>query len=116
MRARGATKQEKAARPKLTEVVAPEQWPAWTVEKRQISELSDHPKNVRIHPVNQLKQLDQSFAEHGTVRQLVVNEAGQILAGHGSRESLLHLHGDIEVPVVVVRGWTDAQERAFMIR
>ena len=116
MKKRGANRQEKAARRKPSEMVAPEQWPAWIVEKRRISELSDHPRNVRIHPVSQLKQLDQSFAEHGAVRPMVINEAGQILAGHGSRDSLLHLHGDIEVPVVVTRGWSDEQQRAFMLR
>lgn len=117
MAKRGASKQEKAARGKPAAVVAPEAWPAWNVERRRISTLTDHPSNVRTHPVAQLANLDASFAEHGAVRPLVVNAKGQILAGHGSRDSLLHLYGDIEIPVISTPAhWTEAQERAFMLR
>lgn len=112
-----ATASEKAARPRPA-AIAPDQWPAnRPIEQWPADKLKPHPDNVRNHPVAQLLVLDASFAEHGVVKPFVINAEGYILAGHGGCLSVDHLHGKgITLPCVVVRGWTPAQERAFMIR
>lgn len=112
-----ATASEKAARPRPA-ALAPAQWPAnQPIEQWAADKLRPHPDNVRRHPVAQLLVLDESFAEHGVVKPFVINGDGLILAGHGGCLSVDHLHGKgITLPCIVVRGWTPAQERAFMIR
>ena len=113
-----ASKAEKAARPVPAVVVAPAQWPAnQPIEQWQAEKLQRHPDNVRRHPVAQLLALDESFAEHGVVKPFVINAEGFILAGNGSCDSVEHLHGKgVTIPCIVLRGWTRAQQEAFMLR
>lgn len=113
---RGASKQEKAARAKPAPKVSLEASPARQVVLRKIGELRENPRNVKTHPVGQLKVLDESFGDHGQVKPLVINEQGVLLAGHGSRDALLHLFGaDAEVACVIVRQ-DETMQRKFMLR
>lgn len=98
--------------------VAPDQWAALNVERWPIANLKPHPKNVRVHPAAQLDELRESFAEHGVVKPFVIDEGGTILSGHGSTEALRAFAGQgvTELPVVVVRGWSEDQKLKFMLR
>lgn len=60
------------------------------IHEREIVPLADlkpHPRNYRRHPDDQLRHLDQSLAEHGMYRNIVVARDGTILAGHGVAEA-----------------------------
>jgi DNA modification methylase len=97
---------------------APEQWPAGTVQWVELVWLKPHPRNARTHSAAQIEQLVASIAEHGFAKvSIVADEDGVTLAGHGNVMALKRFGGQItKVPVTIVRGWTDEQKRAFMLR
>lgn len=111
-------KKAKVSRVTPALAVEPEQWPAYTVERWPLDQLKPHPRNVNKHPASQLEELRASFAEHGVVKPFVVREDGVILAGHGGTEALqiYRERGVTHVPVVVARGWSEEQQRKFMLR
>jgi DNA modification methylase len=107
-----------AATPVPALLIAPEQWPAGALQWVNLSWLKPHPRNARTHSAAQIEQLVASIAEHGFAKvSIVADEDGVILAGHGNVLALKRFGAQItKVPVTIVRGWTDEQKRAFMLR
>jgi DNA modification methylase len=89
-------------------------WPADNVERWQISKLIPNARNARTHSENQVDQIAASIREWGWTSPVLVNEAGVIIAGHGRVRAAKKL-GLTEVPVMVARGWTNAQIRAYAL-
>jgi ParB-like chromosome segregation protein Spo0J len=108
----------KPGRPLPPLQVEPEQWPAWAVERRRLSDLKPHPRNVRTHSQKQIEEICASIAEHGFAKlSIVADESDVILAGHGNVQALKRFGEQIaDVPVTVVRGWTEEQKMLFMLR
>jgi ParB-like chromosome segregation protein Spo0J len=52
--------------------------------------------------------------EWGWTTPVLVDEAGSIIAGHGRVMAAQHL-GLAEIPVMVARGWTEVQKRAYVL-
>ena len=50
--------------------------------------------------------------EWGWTNPVLVDEAGMIIAGHGRILAARKL-GIAEVPVMIARGWSEAQKRAY---
>jgi DNA modification methylase len=110
-------KKAKPARPVPKMKIPPAQWAGFTVERRALSQLKPHPRNAKRHPQEQVELLTESFAEHGVVRPFVIDENDVILAGHGGTAGVGRFGAQVaEVPVVVVRGWSEEQKLAFMLR
>jgi DNA modification methylase len=59
-------------------------------------------------------QIAASIREWGWTTPVLVDEAGGIIAGHG-RVMAARTLGIAEVPVMVARGWTDAQKKAYVL-
>src|SRR5687768_14903372 len=89
-------------------------WPADNVEHWQISKLIPNARNARTHSEAQVDQIAASIREWGWTSPVLVNEAGVIIAGHGRLRAAKKL-GLTEVPVMVARGWTNAQIRAYAL-
>jgi hypothetical protein len=89
-------------------------WPADQVERRAISSLTPCARNARQHSDAQISQLMASIREWGWTMPILVDELGSIIAGHG-RVLAGELLGLDQVPVMVARGWTEAQKRAYLI-
>jgi ParB-like chromosome segregation protein Spo0J len=89
-------------------------WPADAVERRPIGTLIPSAQNARTHSDEQVAQIAASIREWGFTMPVLVDEAGSIIAGHGRVLGALRL-GLAEVPVVVARGWSEAQKRAYRI-
>jgi ParB-like chromosome segregation protein Spo0J len=89
-------------------------WPADQVERRPIGELIPSARNARQHSDAQISQLMASIREWGWTMPILIDEVGSIIAGHG-RVRAGELLGLGEVPVMVARGWTEAQKRAYLI-
>jgi DNA modification methylase len=89
-------------------------WPADTVERRPVADLIPFARNARTHSDAQVAQIAAAIVEFGWTSAILIDEASQIIAGHGrllaARKLGLH-----EVPVVVARGWSDARKRAYVI-
>ena len=88
--------------------------PADKVEKRLVASLIPYARNSRTHSDEQVSQIAASIKEWGWTIPILVDESGQIIAGHGRIQAarLLRLE---EVPVMVAKGWTDAQKRAYVL-
>src|SRR4051812_4319538 len=89
-------------------------WPADRVERWPIDRLIPYAKNSRTHSEAQIAQLAASMREWGWTNPVLADEAGGVIAGAGRILAARQL-GYAEVPVMVARGWSDAQKRAYVI-
>lgn len=81
---------------------------------RPTGSLVPHAKNARTHNEAQIEQIAASMQEWGWTNPVLVDEAGVILAGHGRVLAAQKL-GYAEVPVMMARGWSEAQKQAYLI-
>jgi hypothetical protein len=89
-------------------------WPADQVERWPIDRLIPYVKNSRTHSDAQIAQIAASTKEWGWTNPVLADEAGGVIAGAGRILAARQL-GYAEVPVMVARGWSDAQKRAYVI-
>lgn len=89
-------------------------WPADAVERRAVSALVPNPRNARKHGPAQIAEIAGLIREWGWTVPILVDDKDGIIAGHGRWLAAQRL-GIADVPVVVARGWSDAQKRAYMI-
>lgn len=90
------------------------EWPADKVERRKVSELVPYARNARTHSDAQVRQIAASIEEWGLTNPILVDENGGLIAGHGRLMAADKL-GIKDVPVMVARGWTDAQKKAYIL-
>ena len=95
-------------------------WPADRVERRPVQHLVADARNARIHTDAQVTQIAASMVEWGWTNPVLIDEDGTIIAGHGrilaARKLLDAGHADFATaPVMVARGWTEAQRRAYVL-
>jgi DNA modification methylase len=100
--------------PQKSKPSAEKAWPSDQVEKRPIEGLIPYARNARTHSDAQIAQIAASIREWGWTNPVLVAEDGTIIAGHGRVLAARQL-GITEVPVMVARGWTEAQKRAYVI-
>jgi DNA modification methylase len=89
-------------------------WPADHVERRPVASLIPYARNARTHSEAQVAQIAASIREWGWTMPVLADEAGGLIAGHGRVLAAQKL-GLADVPVMVARGWTDAQKRAYVL-
>ena len=90
------------------------QWPADAIERRPLAALVPYARNARTHSDEQIAQIAASITEWGWTMPILVDEGGMIIAGHGRVLAAARL-GIGEVPVMIARGWSDAQKRAYVL-
>lgn len=86
-----------------------ENWPETKREIRPLSKIYPHPKNPRTHPPAQLALLSALLKKYGPDQDIVVDEDGVILKGHG-RHAAATLGGLREFPVTVRFGLSEAEK------
>ena len=91
-----------------------EKWPADKVERISIDKLIPYARNARTHSDAQVAQIAASIKEWGWTSPVLVDETGQIIAGHGRVMAARQL-GLKEVPVMTATGWTEAQKKAYVL-
>ena len=84
------------------------------VEKLQTTSLTIDPRNPRTHSKKQVSQIAASIREFGFVNPVLVDEANQLIAGHGRLAAARQL-GLERVPAIRLRHLTNAQKRALAI-
>jgi DNA modification methylase len=89
-------------------------WPADAVERRNIADLIPYARNSRTHSDTQVTQIAASMKEWGWTNPVLIDEDGMIIAGHGRVLAGKKLGYD-EVPVMVARGWSQSQKKAYII-
>jgi DNA modification methylase len=89
-------------------------WPADKVERRPIAKLTPYAKNARTHSDKQVDQIAASIREFGFTVPVLIDPKGEIIAGHGRVMAAERL-GLLDLPVMVAKGWSAAQKRAYVI-
>jgi len=81
---------------------------------RGIGELVPYANNAKIHGEEQITKLRASLREFGFVTPVLIDEAGNIIAGHG-RVMAARAEGMTEVPCVLAEGLSEAQRKAYIL-
>lgn len=81
---------------------------------RRLRDLKDFENNPRQHSKRQVRRLAKIIQDLGFLGVLVIDEHGQILAGHARREAAL-MAGMEEVDCLVVEHLAEEQKRAFVL-
>lgn len=89
-------------------------WPADHVERRPIAALVPYANNSRSHSSAQIGQIAASIKQWGWTVPVLVDEAGGLIAGH-ARIAAARLLGIADAPVMVARGWSEDQKRAYVL-
>lgn len=84
------------------------------VEIVQRATLRPNPRNARTHSKKQINQIAASIRKFGFIVPIIIDDEGNIVAGHGRLEAAAEL-GLAQVPIIRVRFLTDADRRAFAI-
>lgn len=114
MAKQSGTSSGKASTPPHGNVSNPDEWPAAKVESRDLKQLVPYARNARTHTDEQILKIAASIEEWGWTNPVLISDDNTIIAGHGRVLAVDRL-GIEAVPVVVARGWTDAQRRAYVI-
>ena len=89
-------------------------WPADTVERWAINRLTVYPENARMHSAGQIAQIAASIREWGFTVPVLVDEDGTLIAGHARTQAAEQI-GLTSVPVMVARGWSAKQIKAYRL-
>jgi DNA modification methylase len=76
--------------------------------------LKPNPRNARTHSKKQIRQIADSIDVYGFVVPVLIDENGMILTGHGRLEAA-KLRGLSKVPVIVLKGLSEAKKRALLL-
>jgi hypothetical protein len=92
----------------------PTPWPADAIERRAVAALIPYARNARRHRPSQVAEIAASIKEWGWTVPILIDERDAIIAGHGRVLAAERLAID-DVPVVIARGWTEQQKRAYRL-
>ncbi len=81
---------------------------------RDIDGLRPAPRNARTHTRKQIRQIVDSISRFGFTSPVLVDETGQILAGHGRVQAARQL-GMRQVPVLCVGDLTPVERKAYLL-
>jgi DNA modification methylase len=84
------------------------------IEYRAVADLGVYERNTRTHSKKQIQQIAASVREFGFVNPIIVDENGEVIAGHG-RLAAAKLLGLEKVPVVHLDHLSAEQKRAYRI-
>jgi DNA modification methylase len=90
------------------------EWPADKVERTPLDRLIPYARNARTHSNGQVAQIAASIRAWGWTVPVLTDEDGMIIAGH-CRVLAARQLGLKEAPVMVARGWSEAQKRAYVL-
>ena len=89
-------------------------WAANTIEWWDIDRLLPYANNARQHTDTDVELIAKAFLEFGWTFPVLVAEDGTIIAGHCRTEAARKL-GLKTTPVIVARGWSEAQIRSYRV-
>ena len=84
------------------------------IENLNISDLKPWTKNARTHSKKQIKQLAASIENFGFTNPVLIDDANNILAGHGRIAGAKQL-GMMQVPCVRLSHMSPAQKQAYVL-
>lgn len=84
------------------------------IEYVEINKLVPYSNNGKKHPQKQVNQIAASIRQFGFISPMIVDERGEIIAGHGRYEAAILL-GLKRVPVIRVENLTPAETKAYRL-
>jgi hypothetical protein len=84
------------------------------VQTMPLDQIKPNPRNPKTHSGKQIRQIANSIVGFGFTNPLLIDEHGELIAGHG-RYQAAKLLGLTTVPVIVVDGLSRAKRRALAI-
>ena len=84
------------------------------IVQKPIQELRPYPNNARTHSKKQITQIAKSISKFGFCNPVLVDDSGQILAGHGRVEAA-KLLGIDTVPTCRLSHLSDAEKCAYVL-
>ncbi|MBS7790291.1 site-specific DNA-methyltransferase [Roseococcus sp. SDR] len=92
----------------------PDLWQAAAVEQRPLASLLPYAANARTHSREQVQQIAGSIAQFGFVNPVLVDQQGEIIAGHGRVLAAKALGLDT-APTIVLGHLTETEVRALRL-
>src|SRR6202048_4530180 len=89
-------------------------WSAERIEQWPIERLIPYANNARLHSEADIDKLAAAIGKWGWTRPVVVDEEGNLLAGHGRPRAAAKL-GLTSIPVIVANGWSEEDKRAYRL-
>src|SRR5437667_11874591 len=89
-------------------------WPADRVERWPIERLIPYANNARLHSAADLEKIAASIRKWGWTMPVLTDEDGVPIAGH-ARVGAAALLGLTSIPVIVARGWSEEEKRAYRL-
>jgi ParB-like chromosome segregation protein Spo0J len=89
-------------------------WNASEIKQMPVSDLIPYDRNPRSHPDSQIDELANSISEWGFTVPILIDDGGNVIAGHGRLYAAQKL-GYEAVPAIVTEGWTEEQKKAYVI-
>lgn len=84
------------------------------IEYTAVRELRPHTNNARTHSRKQIQQIANSIKKFGFCNPVLIDDAKQIIAGHGRVEAA-KLLGIDAVPTCQLSHLSDADKRAYIL-
>src|SRR5712675_2334662 len=89
-------------------------WPADRLERWPIERLIPYANNSRLHSEVDLDKIGAAILNWGWTMPVLADEEGVLLAGHARVHAATRL-GLADVPVVIARGWSEDEKRAYRL-
>src|SRR5258708_9149614 len=89
-------------------------WPADRVERWPIERLIPYATNPRLHTAADIDKIAASIVEFGWTMPVLVDEKGIVIAGAARIAAAAKLRHK-SIPVIVARGWSEEQKRAYRL-
>src|ERR1700722_4411420 len=84
------------------------------IEIIQVERLTPYSGNVRTHSKTQTRQIAKSIERFGHTNPILIDDGGQIIAGHGRIEAA-KLLGIVSVPALRLSHLSRADQRAYVL-
>src|SRR6267142_3683894 len=98
----------------LAEAASARPWPAERIELWPIERLIPYTNHARLHSEADIDKLSDSIRTWGWTMPALVDEEGNLLAGQLRFAAAAKL-GLKSIPVIVARGWSEAEKRAYRL-
>ena len=89
-------------------------WPADRVERWPIERLIPYATNPRVHTEADIDKIAASMVEFGWTMPVLVDEKGIVIVGAARVAAAAKLRQQ-SIPVIVARGWSEEQKRAYRL-
>ena len=80
----------------------------------KVAEITPYSRNARNHSPEQVAQIIASINEFGFTSPILIDETGNLIAGHGRLAAARQL-GMVELPAIAIEGLSDTQKQALRL-